>query len=334
MASLQYLDTNSFKRALAAGEVPETGYGTDADFGARAGDARPVLRKHFVAEAVCDFGAPTDRILAFTVATNVIDRHGDRVEPEGFDLAAYRANPVVLFAHDARQPPIARTTDIRVEGNRLKARAQFMEASMDRFRGGFADSVYQMLRGGFLQATSVGFRPLAFERLPDEEGRLGEGIAFTKQDLLEFSIVPVPANPEALVEARGAGIDMRPYLDWVEEAVDSWAAWKGVCMVPKRFMETLLRETGSGRAYSTGGRRSDRFIVPAGVQDALRRANLAAVKTAPPNTQRATNIEKRGVDNDPDIEIDLALDRNPLAREIDINTAAAVLDELAAVLGG
>lgn len=225
-----FLDTGAFKRALAANqsEIPQP----------------RILRKHYVAEEIRPIGGDDQRALSFTIATNIVDRHGDRVEPEGFGLDAYRKNPVVLFAHDTRQPPIARTREIRVEGGRLKAEAIFMDAEMDRFRGGFADSVYRMLKQGYLQATSVGFRPIEFERLSGEDGAPSDGLLFKKQDLLEFSIVPVPANPQALIEARGAGIDMRPYLDWVEEAIDDWAAWKGVCMVPKRFMELMLSEIG------------------------------------------------------------------------------------------
>ena len=264
------------------------------DGGALSGDRRldaglenaPVLRKHYVADEIREIGDADDRVLSFTIATNVIDRHGDRVDPAGFRLDAYRANPVVLFAHDTRQPPIARTRDIQVSGGRLKADAQFMDAAMDRYRGGFADSVYRMLKGGFLQATSVGFRPVEFERLRDEGGEATDGILFKTQDLLEFSIVPVPANPQALIEARSAGIDMAPYLGWVEEAVDDWAQWKGVCMVPKRFMEVLLRETGVGKT---------RFVLPAGAQDALRRANLATMRAGRVPGRRSTGdrIEDR-----------------------------------------
>jgi phage head maturation protease len=63
--------------------------------------------------------------------------------------------------------------------------------------------VYRLARGGFLAATSVGFRPLKWEYTTDKERGADDwfpGIDFEEQELVEFSIVTVPANPEALME--------------------------------------------------------------------------------------------------------------------------------------
>jgi phage head maturation protease len=58
-----------------------------------------------------------------------------------------------------------------------------------------------MLKTGFLSATSVGFIPLKYNFVDDPQRRFG--IDFLEQELLEFSIVTVPANAEALIEGRG-----------------------------------------------------------------------------------------------------------------------------------
>ena len=50
----------------------------------------------------------------------------------------------------------------------------------------------------FMRAVSVGFRPLEFEFIDG-----GNGIRFTKQELLELSAVPVPAHPKALKKMFG-----------------------------------------------------------------------------------------------------------------------------------
>jgi hypothetical protein len=94
--------------------------------------------------------------------------------------------------------------DIRIVGERLLATAQF--ATRDQYP--FADTVFQLIRGGFLRATSVGFLPTKWKYRSD-------GVDFEEQELLEFSVVPVPANPEALlVNAKAAGIDTKPVLEW------------------------------------------------------------------------------------------------------------------------
>ena len=44
---------------------------------------------------------------------------------------------------------------------------------------------------------SVGFAPIKFKFTSDPERKFG--IDFIEQELLEFSIVPVPANPDAVI---------------------------------------------------------------------------------------------------------------------------------------
>ncbi len=78
--------------------------------------------------------------------------------------------------------------------------------------------IYQLYLGGFMNAVSVGFMP--DERVwSDEQG----GIKFLTQELLEFSTVPVPANPNALQIARSTGgIDIAPLKAWSENILDQW----------------------------------------------------------------------------------------------------------------
>ena len=59
---------------------------------------------------------------------------------------------------------------------------------------------------------------------------------FSRQTLLEFSIVPVPANAGCLVEARAAGIDVQPLLDWATKTLDTWSDEPQV-IIPKRQIE-------------------------------------------------------------------------------------------------
>jgi hypothetical protein len=56
-----------------------------------------------------------------------------------------------------------------------------------------------LITAGYIKAGSVGFIPLERKFSDQRHG----GIDFKRQDLLEFSIVPVPANAHALIEARG-----------------------------------------------------------------------------------------------------------------------------------
>jgi HK97 family phage prohead protease len=162
---------------------------------AAAGQARGVGVAHPAKlERILDDG---DRVVRFVFSDSSIDRMGDRISVSGWDLAAYRSNPTVLWSHDAMLPPIGRTLRVFPEGQRLLGDVEFADASVNEF----ADSIYKMVRAGFIQSGSVGFLPTKY-KYSDR----GSGIDFLEQELLEYSMTNVPANPNALIAAKKLGI--------------------------------------------------------------------------------------------------------------------------------
>lgn len=163
------------------------------------------IRKQIIAPA--EQLAGDMRALRFTISTDCIDREQDRIALAGWDLSNFRRNPIVLWGHDATRLPIGRAFDLRIEDGGLKASVEFIPT--DTPEGGqFAEAVYRLARGGFIAATSVGFRPLKWEFTQDEARGADDwfpGIDFEEQELVELSVVTVPANPEALIDAPGPG---------------------------------------------------------------------------------------------------------------------------------
>jgi HK97 family phage prohead protease len=157
------------------------------------------------------------RRIDFIISTESVDRYGDIIRVKGWDLKAYKQNPVVLFGHMNREPPVGKSIRTWKEDGALRATAEFMPKEISPF----ADSIFQMYKGKFLRAVSVGFIPLDWKYVEDEEGQI-TGYDFVKQDLLEFSAVPVPANPDALMNARAKGIDTAPFKHWAEKMLDEW----------------------------------------------------------------------------------------------------------------
>lgn len=125
------------------------------------------------------------------VATGSIDRHGEKISIAGLNTTRYLKNPVVQWAHDYEKPPIGKATKLWVEGNQLMARVKFAVQENP-----FAKTIYDLIAGKFLNAVSIGFIPLEMD-----------GNTYTKSEMVEFSIVPVPANANALITARSLGID-------------------------------------------------------------------------------------------------------------------------------
>jgi HK97 family phage prohead protease len=144
------------------------------------------------------------RVMTFIFSDGSVDRYGDTIDARGWVLDNFNANPVALFGHDANtvENVIGRALNVRIEGGRLIGEIEFMEASVNPK----AEIVFQMYKGGFLNAVSVGFAPLEWQLSKDKSRP--QGIDFKKQELLEISCVPIPALPTALVQARAAGIDV------------------------------------------------------------------------------------------------------------------------------
>ncbi len=242
---IHFVDARRFKEAALAGKHEGLG-----------------LHKAFT----CDELKAIDverRIIDFVISTAAVDREGDTIAVDGWELESFRKNPVILFAHDHREPPIARALSIGTDGARLAARAEFMAPDLSAF----SYMIFRMYAEGFMKATSVGFQPLEWSFTEEADRKLG--IDFSRQELLEFSAVPVPANPEALVQARAKGIDTGPLKQWAERVLDGWGDRNGVVLTRKSVER--LRKAADPKHVR-------RYHLPRRDQDELLRRNLAVQK--------------------------------------------------------
>lgn len=187
-----------------------------------------VFRVSTVVPKALDDGTRTIR---FCFSDGNVDRMGDTIDPAGWDLTDFNRNPVALWAHDSSAPPIGRAGNVGIEGQRLMGDIEF--APPETYA--FADTIYRLTLGNFLNAVSVGFIPLDYEWSKDDDREWG--IDFLKQTLLEISVCPVPANPNALGEARAKGIDTRPLVEWAEKALDG----AGKIIIPRTELERLRK---------------------------------------------------------------------------------------------
>lgn len=174
--------------------------------------------------------AEEERVLRFIISTGDVDRDRDTINPEGWELERFQENPVVLFGHNYRQPPIARALKVWVEDGKLMADAQFADAETYQF----ADTIYRLYKGKFMRATSVGFMPKKWAFSEDEDRPIG--IDFEEQELLEFSAVPVPSNPHALEQAKAKGIDAAAIKRWADDVLSEPES-KGGLWIPRRYIE-------------------------------------------------------------------------------------------------
>jgi HK97 family phage prohead protease len=132
------------------------------------------------------------------ISTESIDRDEDIVMGAGAQLSNYMKNPVVLFGHNYREPGavVGRALEVTpIPGSGVKARWQFADESVSEN----AALVRRLWEGGYLNAISIGFQPQKWSKRVDDEGEeLDFEFVFEEWELLEFSIVPVPSNQDAL----------------------------------------------------------------------------------------------------------------------------------------
>lgn len=132
---------------------------------------------------------------AFVLSDERLNRNGDVVETAGWELDGFKQNPIALFNHD-RDRIVGNWANVRVENKTLVGEFQPLTPGTSQL----GDEVRLLVEQDVLRAASVGFRFLKSEPLdPDRPHR---GRRYINQELLEVSLVSVPANSGALSKAR------------------------------------------------------------------------------------------------------------------------------------
>lgn len=128
-----------------------------------------------------------------TISTGGVDRDKDRVFPQGAKTANYLNNPVVLWGHNyySAESLIGRSRSIEVTETGIVADFELRPAANESDP---QNVVLLLWEQEFVRAASIGFLPNWEKVLPNDFG----GLDFVDWELLEFSLVSVPANADAL----------------------------------------------------------------------------------------------------------------------------------------
>ena len=138
---------------------------------------------------------------SFVASTENSDRYGDVINQKGWSLEAYNRNPVVLLNHNSNSLPIGKGK-VQIKGGQLMIDVEFDQEDE------LARKVESKVKNGYINAVSVGFNPIESKRrseLPKEHKAFGKrGMYFEKSELLEVSIVTIPANSDATAKQFNA----------------------------------------------------------------------------------------------------------------------------------
>ncbi len=151
---------------------------------------------------------PDARIVRAVISSIQADRVGDIVVPKGLrNRDNYLNNPVVLWNHQRHIPPVGVCVSLRLTEHEVIAETQFAETPL-------ANELFELYAQGVLRGWSIGFQPL--KAIPLASG----GQRFYEWELLEYSAVPIPENPQALTMAIQKGLITDPILKtWIDNDI-------------------------------------------------------------------------------------------------------------------
>lgn len=187
-----------------------------------------IHRRDAVTSSAEKTGERTRRVI---VSDESVDRYNTTFRADGWETGNFEKNPVLLWCHDASKLPLGRATVVRTKTD-LRADCEFFGPELNPD----ADRVLRMIDAGVL-AVSHRFEPLEYSYNLDREQH-GDGwyppIDYTRQELLEVSIVTVPGNANAL--------PLRDLQDPADLRLVAEAAMVRSADAPSKLDVTALRE--------------------------------------------------------------------------------------------
>lgn len=130
-------------------------------------------------------------IYTFVVSTPEVDRYGTIIIPSGINYTSYLNNPIVLAQHNADEWPIGKCLGFMMNGENLEATLQLHRITDE------ACEVADLVAAGYVKAVSVGIIPTESEEQTIDGKKV---TVYTKSELVEFSVVSIPANRDALIK--------------------------------------------------------------------------------------------------------------------------------------
>ena len=152
------------------------------------------------------------RQVKWIISTGSLDRDLDRLNPSGCKHENYDKNPVVLVDHNwTTDSIVARNINIEVSENEIIATSQFPPLG----ELPLSDEIFKKIENKLINAVSVGFQTQEYEKNNDG------GYDINLWELLEYSFVAIPANPEALQKNKKevAGVDEAKVQELISAAI-------------------------------------------------------------------------------------------------------------------
>jgi HK97 family phage prohead protease len=142
------------------------------------------------------------------ISSDSLDRQQEVLLPDGCDVSEFMKTGTLFWNH-CYDMPIGKATSVKRRGNELVSEARFATRPDDYEGDFFPDYVAALVRQGVVKGVSVGFAPVE-TRMPTQKdlSRYGQDVrrVISKWKLYEWSVAPLQANVDAVIESVGKGL--------------------------------------------------------------------------------------------------------------------------------
>ncbi len=137
------------------------------------------------------------RTAVFVISSEAVDTYDTVFVPGGWGLERYQKNPIVTYQHNdwsGDPDQVLGTSEVRSENNELVAVVTFQNGEDNPL----AEKVFRKVRDGILRGASIRADVKEYHWGDFDKGENPDVLYFTRMDLLAWSIVTVPSNPDAV----------------------------------------------------------------------------------------------------------------------------------------
>lgn len=138
-----------------------------------------------------------NREAEFVISTEAVDTYGTVFKISGWNLERYQKNPIVCYGHrswDGNPDMIIGISEVFIEGEQLIGKVRFETEDVNPT----AEKIWKKVQNGTLRMASIGANPTRGHWGDEKLGEDKDVIYFDESELLEWSIVPIGSNPDAL----------------------------------------------------------------------------------------------------------------------------------------
>lgn len=180
-------------------------------------DTNEMIVKAFSTDVTVDEG---ERAVTAIISTNAVDRDGEVLIPQGMYAKDYEKNPVVFFNHSyadyflddvGAKLPVGKCVALTRKDDSIIAKTVFATRpdGYPAEKEWLPDTLFSLYQQGVMNAFSVGFIPTEMRPATDKDvEKFGAGCrrVYSKWKMHEYSVVPLPANQEAITLAVSKGL--------------------------------------------------------------------------------------------------------------------------------